>query len=97
MTRNMPGTTEIGPVFDIFVSGDHGPLSIDIEASSPRILQRYEEAVELRSGHVNRQHSHHTLMGGADMVSRSGGTAVAAHAQPEDPHLCIEKPINETS
>ena len=35
MLRNIPGTTNICPVLDVFVSGDQGLLCIDIEVSSP--------------------------------------------------------------
>ena len=33
ITTNIAGTTEIGPVQDVFVSNGQGPLCIDIEVS----------------------------------------------------------------
>ena len=33
--KNIPGKTQIGPVLDIFVLEDEGPLCIDTEVSSP--------------------------------------------------------------
>ena len=35
MIRNILGTTQIGPVQDVFVSEDQDSLCIDIEVSSP--------------------------------------------------------------
>ena len=52
----------VGPVQGAVVSDDRGLLCIDIEVSSRCMeLHGYEEAVELRSGHVDRQNSHQKL------------------------------------
>ena len=47
--RNIPGTTKIGPVLDVFVQKDEGLLCIDMEVSSScMVLHGYEKAVGIR-------------------------------------------------
>ena len=41
MIRNIPRTTNVCSVLDVFVSEDHGPLRVDVEVSSP--LHGYEQ------------------------------------------------------
>ena len=61
MMGNIPGTTEIGPFLNVFVSEDQGLLCIDIDVSSTVGTASIQKAVALRPGHVNRQNSHEKL------------------------------------
>ena len=92
MTRNILGTTKYGPV--PVVSEDQSLLCPDIEVSSPSnvastALIRFSCGVTQRARQSSEFESE---IEGTDTVVRNGGSEVA-HAQPEDPDLCIGIPI----
>ena len=60
MIRNILGRTNVGPVPDVFVSGDRGLMCIEC-CHQRMALHGYEEAVELHNGHVNRENSQQKL------------------------------------
>ena len=98
ISRHIQGTTNIGAVVDVFVSEDQGLFSCALTLKYRHhctVLHGYEQVVEIHEGHVNRLISHQTYAG-TDCVFffffQNGGTAIA-QAQPEDPDLCIGRPI----
>ena len=79
--RNIPGTTKIGPVLDVFVLKDPCLLCIDVEVSSP-----VHDTAWIRTNRAvtqwSRQSSEHAPdIEGMDIVFMNGGAAVA-HTQP---------------
>ena len=87
--RKMPGTIKIGPVPDVFVSG---LLCIDTESSSSVHKTSWIRKSRGVSRWARQSSDFSPDAEGTELVKINGG-AVVAHAQPEDPDLCIGRPV----